>query len=239
MNCTTFLLRWLSCLALAAVAAGCGRPDTAAGSRAQEVSAAGEQLMRVAPIRPVRKTLIRWTVQPGQLEAFEETPLYAKLAGYVEKMHVDIGDRVTGPQLDDEGKVVREGQVLAELAVPELNEEYDQKAAAIGQAKAEVQQAVAAIKVAKSAEASARSKVEEIEAVVEQTQADYEFAQSEFVRLKKLADRGSVTREVAEEKEKLFRAADSVRKQTQAKITSARAAVAERRAMIEKADADL
>jgi len=195
--------------------------------------------MRVAPIRPVRKTLIRWTVQPGQLEAFEETPLYAKLAGYVEKMHVDIGDRVTGPQLDDEGKVVREGQVLAELAVPELNEEYDQKAAAIGQAKAEVQQAVAAIKVAKSAEASARSKVEEIEAVVEQTQADYEFAQSEFVRLKKLADRGSVTREVAEEKEKLFRAADSVRKQTQAKITSARAAVAERRAMIEKADADL
>ena len=30
--------------------------------------------------------------QPGQIEAFEETPLYAKLTGYVEKMYVDIGD---------------------------------------------------------------------------------------------------------------------------------------------------
>jgi RND family efflux transporter MFP subunit len=48
-----------------------------------------------------------------------------------------------------------------------------------------------------------------------------------------------VTREVAEEKEKLFRAAESARKQTQARITSAKAAVAEKRALVEKADADL
>ena len=70
--------------------------------------------------------------------------------------------------------------------------------------------------------------------VVEQTQADYEFASSELARLKKLADRGSVTQEVADEKQKLLRAADSARKQTQARIASARAAVIEKRALIER-----
>jgi multidrug efflux pump subunit AcrA (membrane-fusion protein) len=181
---------------------------------------------------------VRWTEQPGQIEAFEETPLYAKLAGYVEKMYVDIGDLVTGPQFDEQGKVSREGQLLAELSIPELDEEFQQKEAAIGQAQAELAQAGAAIKVAKAAEASARAKVEETESVVEQTQADYEFASSEFARLKKLADRGSVTQEVAEEKQKLLRAADSARKQTQARIASARATANEKRALIEKADAD-
>jgi RND family efflux transporter MFP subunit len=204
-----------------------------------EPGATATPLVRVTPIKPARKALVRWTEQPGHIEAFEETPLFAKVAGYVEKMHVDIGDSVTGPQIDEAGKVVREGQLLAELSVPELHEEYQQKEAAIGQAQAEIAQAAAAVKVAKSAESSSRAKVEETEAVVGQTQADYEFAESEFTRLKKLADRGAVTREVAEEKEKLFRAADSVRKQTQAKIASARATVAEKRALIEKADADL
>ncbi len=196
-------------------------------------------LVRVTPIKPVRKTLVRWTEQPGHIEAFEETPLFAKVSGYVEKMHVNIGDRVTGPLFDEQGMVVREGELLAELAVPELHQEYQQKEAAIGQAQADVVQATAAIKVARAAEVSSRAKVEETEAVLGQAQADYEFAESEFTRLKKLADRGAVTREVAEEKEKQFRAAESVRRQTQAKIASAKATVAEKRALIEKADADL
>ena len=234
----------LLCGVFVALASGCGPGNTTAMSAGAGATSAGEPsaatatLVKVMPIRPVRKTLVRWTEQPGQIEAFEETPLYAKLAGYVEKMHVDIGDLVTGPQLDEEGKVIREGQLLAELSIPELDEEYQQKQAAIGQAQAELQQASAAIKVAKASEVSARAKVEEAESVVEQTQADYEFASSEFARLKKLADRGSVTQEVADEKQKLLRVADSARKQTQARIASARAAVAEKRALIEKADAD-
>jgi RND family efflux transporter MFP subunit len=242
MNQITALPRWLACLFLAIFFVGCGPTETATEAirmASGKSGAAAAPLVRVTPIQPARKTLVRWTEQPGQVEAFEETPLYAKLAGYVEKMHVDIGDAVTGPQVDESGKVIREGQLLAELSVPELHEELSQKEAAIGQAQAEVVQAAAAIKVARSAENSARAKVEETQAVVGQTQADYEFAESEFARLKKLADRGAVTREVAEEKEKLFRAADSVRKQTQAKIASAKSAVAEKQALIEKADADL
>ena len=244
MNPITIFRFGLLCIVLVPFASGCGPPNTAAVSAGADAtpggdsSAAAARPVKVTPIQPVRKTLVRWTEQPGQIEAFEETPLYAKLAGYVEKMHVDIGDLVTGPQFDEQGKITREGQLLAELSIPELDEEYQQKEAAIGQAQAELQQASAAIKVAKASEASARAKVEETESVVEQTQADYEFAASEFARLKKLADRGSVTQEVADEKQKLLRASDSARKQTQARIASARAAVAEKRALIEKADAD-
>ncbi|MBI3863804.1 MAG: efflux RND transporter periplasmic adaptor subunit [Planctomycetia bacterium] len=232
---------WLLCGALAI--AGCGNEmggnSGAGGSTARGESAAGGgPLVKVTPIAPVRKTLVRWTVQPGQVEAFEETPLFAKLASYVEKMHADIGDRVTGPEVDDQGQTIRDGQLLAELSVPELDEELAQKEASVGQAKAELQQAVAAIKVARASESAARAKVEESEAVVDQSQADYEFAASEFARLKKLADKGAVTREVAEEKEKLLKTADSMRKQTQARIASAKSQVSEKRAQVEKAEAD-
>src|SRR5579859_7342103 len=96
---------------LAAVAVGCGHADNPSkkgDNSDNKESDSGSLLMRVTPIRPERKKLIRWTEQPGQIQAFEETPVYAKVAGYVEKMHVDIGDPITGPQLDESGKVVRE-----------------------------------------------------------------------------------------------------------------------------------
>jgi RND family efflux transporter MFP subunit len=205
---------------------------------AREHGEGGAPLVRVRPVHPARKTLVRWIEQSGQIGALEESPLYAKVAGYVEKIHVDVGDAVAGPQFDGEGKLVREGQLLIELDVPEIHEEFQQKRALVGQAQAEVRQALAAIKVAKSAAASARAKVDEAEALIEQTQADYEFAQSEFTRMKDLAKRGAATSEVAEEKGKQFRAAEAKRKQTQTRADSARAVLAESQLLIEKAEAD-
>src|SRR5262245_16338453 len=85
----------LPSLLLAALATGCGQTGSGTdGMRmaAGDSSTSTAPLVRVTPIKPARKTLVRYTEQPGQIEAFEETPLYAKLAGYVEKMLVDIGD---------------------------------------------------------------------------------------------------------------------------------------------------
>ena len=39
---------------------------------------------RVAAAKPVQKTPRRESVQPGEIEAFEQTPLLAKLPAYVE-----------------------------------------------------------------------------------------------------------------------------------------------------------
>ena len=46
------------------------------------------------PLASLRKTLKLTTTQPGRIEAFEEAPLYPKLAGYVQQVLVDIGDSV-------------------------------------------------------------------------------------------------------------------------------------------------
>src|SRR6266550_7630973 len=76
---------FLACFSPLAI--GCGRTDGSAGRTEGESDQSEAAAMRVTPIQPARKTLVRWTEQPGQIEAFEETPLYAKVAGYVEKMY--------------------------------------------------------------------------------------------------------------------------------------------------------
>src|SRR3954452_725221 len=83
--------------AIVLIAAGGCRP--AAPIEAAN-AAASASLERVTVGKPQRKTLVRTTTQPARIEAFEQTPLYAKLAGYVKTLHVDIGDVVaTGEPL--------------------------------------------------------------------------------------------------------------------------------------------
>jgi RND family efflux transporter MFP subunit len=72
--------------------------------------------------------------RPGyNIEAYQRTPLYAKISGYVRKWYFDIGDRV------------RKDEVMADLSVPEMEVELQQKKAAVDQAQAEIGQAQAAV----------------------------------------------------------------------------------------------
>jgi HlyD family secretion protein len=54
--------------------------------------------VRVTPIRAKRKTLVRYCEQPGRVLAWEQSPIWAKVSGYVRAVHVDIGDLVLGPK---------------------------------------------------------------------------------------------------------------------------------------------
>ena len=59
-----------------------------------------------APARPIslapavkvvharRRTVKRTVAQPGVIGAYERTAVYAKVPGFIDKWHVDIGDRV-------------------------------------------------------------------------------------------------------------------------------------------------
>ena len=58
---------------------------------------------------------------PALLEAYEETPLVARIAGYVQKINLDanknpfdINSPIKGPKKDEKGKVIFAGDVLAE-----------------------------------------------------------------------------------------------------------------------------
>jgi RND family efflux transporter MFP subunit len=66
---------------------------------------------RVEVVRPRRATVAQRLQTNATLEAFEETDLFAKVAGYLSDVRVDIGDHV------------KAGQVLAVIDVPEMNQE--------------------------------------------------------------------------------------------------------------------
>lgn len=229
--------RQLMPILLAIAVAGCQHSE----QKPQETSSptqATVALPRVSPVRPERKTLVRRTEQPGELQAFEETPLHAKVSGYVQHVLVDIGDRVRGPRYDTEGKLLEEGQVLVEISVPELEAERNEKRALVSQSSAEIQQALAAVDVAKSRRDLAQAALAEVEAAQMRDQAHVDRWKSEHQRMVDLGANKAVSRKVVEETENQFRAAEATRDETLAKIKSAKAALAEHAALIAKADAD-
>jgi RND family efflux transporter MFP subunit len=66
---------------------------------------------------------------PGTTAAFAAANIYARATGYIAKRNVDIGDRVTA------------GDLLAELAVPELDHQISQNEATLDQLKSSLLQA--------------------------------------------------------------------------------------------------
>jgi RND family efflux transporter MFP subunit len=75
-------------------------------------------------------------ILPGTTAAFADANIYARATGYISKRNVDIGDRV------------KQGELLVELAVPELDDQISQNEATLAQLKASLQQAQASLKLA-------------------------------------------------------------------------------------------
>src|SRR2546421_8269301 len=108
---------------LLALTAGCTRPSSESPAT---TGAANPPTPSVTLLKPMRRTLHRTVDQPGTIEAFQQTPMFAKIAGYVDKVRVDIGDRV------------RKDDILAELSVPEMVQELKRKQALVRQAQTSV-----------------------------------------------------------------------------------------------------
>ena len=70
---------------------------------------------RVNVAHPEIRTIHRTIAQPGKIDPYEQTAMYSKIAGFVQKWYVDIGDHV------------KKDDLLVELLVPELAEEHKQK----------------------------------------------------------------------------------------------------------------
>jgi len=218
----TSLFGWLAICVATAGCAGChGSPNADSGG------APADTPVRVTAARPVRKTLRLSTVQPGQIQAYEWTPLFAKLPGYVKEVRFDIGDRV------------EPGRPLADLWIPELEDDARQKTAQLVQAKAAIEQAVATVRNAEAAVQTAAAGVREARAGTIRAQGRYRRWNSEYRRVSELATHGSLDRKVADETQDELTAADAVREEVEAKVASAEAILAERKANVEKATADL
>jgi RND family efflux transporter MFP subunit len=109
-------------------------------SQRQQVMAAAEQerdlvpSVRVATIGASPGTIS--VTLPGTTAAFAAANIYARATGYIAKRNVDIGDRVAA------------GGLLAQLAVPELDDQILQNEATLDQLKSALDQAEASRKLA-------------------------------------------------------------------------------------------
>ena len=83
-------------------------------------------------------------VLPGNIQAFVDSPIYARASGYVKSWSADMGARV------------KTGQVLAEIEAPELDQQVNQAQATLEQSKAALEQALANQEQGKANEELAR-----------------------------------------------------------------------------------
>jgi RND family efflux transporter MFP subunit len=220
-----------------ATIAGCGRRDPA--QPAEPASSQKVAVATVTTVAPERKTLQHVVEQPGWVEAFEETPLFAGIPGFVHKVHVDAGDRVKGPRFDGQGKQVEPGQILAELWVPEREEELKQKVALVAQARAEVDQASATLDAAVANVASAKALVKEAEAGRERAQANYDRWNTQYLYEKNLVQQKLFDAQSFEITANQFKAAAAARNEVEAKVGSMMALARESEAKRDKAKADV
>ena len=181
--------------------------------------------VKVSSISPQRKSLLRVVEQPGTVLAHEETQLFARVPGYVKRVHVDLGQDVHGPKRDSLGKEIEPGQLLAEIAVPELEEETNQKKALVRLADAEVEQSR---KLLSAAEAN----IAMMEAMVVEAKALYGRWESESKRIGKMVASGTIDPQAHDETLHQFKAAA-------AHVLSAEAAVLKAKADRDKAIADV
>jgi RND family efflux transporter MFP subunit len=206
--------------------AGCQGASSAATQQAAASTPAVAAAVRVTAARPIRKTLRRESVQPGQIEAFEQTPLLAKLPAYVQKLYVDIGDHVEADQL------------LVDLFLPELKDELRQKEAAMVETQAEIELAAAAVLAAQAAVATAQANLSLAEAGKIRADADVARWQSQYARIGQLVAGGSLDRKLEDETRDSLKAAEAARGETLAKVEAAKAACLQSQADLAKAKAN-
>jgi RND family efflux transporter MFP subunit len=109
----------------------------------------------VAVSKTSRDDLSRgWSLAAG-FRPYQEVDVHAKVAGFMNAIYVDVGDRV------------RTGQVLATLEIPELKQELQQAAAAVKRSEAEATHAQNEIERSESAHKAVHSSYVRLAAVLE------------------------------------------------------------------------
>ncbi len=110
----------MTAIAGALIVTSCSRGG---GAEASSVAAA---VQTVAVVKAARADLTSNLILTAEFEPFQEIDVMAKVSGFIREMKVDIGDRV------------REGQLLATLEIPEMQDDLTRAAAAIEEANAEL-----------------------------------------------------------------------------------------------------
>jgi RND family efflux transporter MFP subunit len=141
-------------------------------------------LVEVATARaaPARSTLDL----PGDMQALVDSPIFARVDGYLRTRLTDYGDRV------------KAGQLLAEIDTPELDQQIHQARATLSQSQ---------------------STLNEVKADLDLSKANLNMARLTVERWRRLAQKGVVARQEADQKEADFAV-------TEAQVAKAQASIA-------------
>jgi multidrug efflux pump subunit AcrA (membrane-fusion protein) len=206
---------WPAVAALLAVLAGCRQAASDSSAPIAE-----EPARSVSVVRAERKTIRREVVQPGFIQAFERTPIVAKIPGYVLKWNVDIGD------------AIHKDEKLAELWVPEMVSELKLKAELVHQAQK-------ALAMSKAQVVTAAAQVQEAEAGLSRADANSNYWKSQSARFASLVNDSVLDKQTQEETFNQFRSAAAALTEAKAKIESAKALLQEKERNQEKAEVDV
>src|SRR2546422_6534061 len=110
--------------------AACGKPER---SQAQTSSSLAPQTPTVNVTTVQSLELDRQIRLPGELQAWQDTAIYAKVQGFVEEINVD------------RGSAVKRGQLLARLRAPELDTQRGEAEARVRAAESQSVEALARV----------------------------------------------------------------------------------------------
>src|SRR5208337_4879316 len=116
--------------------AGCRHSDQSGKSadlKSEQGKTAG-----ITIIHPEKRDIRMIVIQPGTIEAFETTPVYSRIAGYVQEYRYNIGDRV------------KQGDTLIDMWIPDLVQTHQQKVATVHRAEVQIDVTQSVLRAAES-----------------------------------------------------------------------------------------
>jgi HlyD family secretion protein len=178
-------------------------------------------------IYPQLKSIARVVGQPSFVVSYERTSIYPKVTAFIQKWNVDIGDKV------------QKGDVLADLFVPELREEWETKKATVTLDKEKVALALKMVKVAEAEVKEAEWRLAEAQRILDDYKAAVDRWEIQDVRLAREVKRTVVDPQILTETQHQHRAAVAKWEAQKATIAKADANLLAKRAALEAAIVDV
>jgi RND family efflux transporter MFP subunit len=117
-------LVWAIALVVVAVVLFWGIRSRVRAGKTARAEAAQSAITPVSVISPTRAAPAQEIILPGNVQPFSSSPIYSRTNGYLRKWHVDIGARV------------KQGQLLAVIDAPEIDQQVEQSVSNLNTAKA-------------------------------------------------------------------------------------------------------
>ncbi len=179
---------------------GCGhseRNGASANKKTADTEGAQGKTAGIIVVQPERRDIRMNVIQPGTIQAYEVTPIYSRISGYVDKYRFNIGDRV------------KAGDILLDMWIPDIVEQHGQRTAMVKRAEVQISVAESALRAADAKLETSKARIVSAEAGVKRAQASYTRWESEYKRLQTLVNQRVLDVQVRDETYRQFEEASA------------------------------